>query len=327
MEAQIYRTNSSSYQDSSFFQQEKEKLESIPGIKYIKSLTEIRDDAPFILISNTHTEPSELPQILLDNTILMVHPNSGHDNFPKRFTQEMNFPIVLGNPIRSHAVAEYILSSIFHHFTPIKNHAYWSNNRKWDRKLLKEQKALIIGMGNVGKILYQSLSPLCEQVVAHDPYASETIAHKDVKREWNPDLARDKDVIVIAASLTNSSRGMIDQQFLKNLSAEALIVNAARGEIVNEEHLISWLKKNERSHAYLDVFNEEPFRPGYLQNLPNLNKTSHIAGVYKELNNDIIEFERFIIKEFLESYSENKMEQFKTKYQELLLIEDSVNYL
>ena len=88
MKIQIYRTNSSSYQDSNFFKMEKEQLESIDGVKYLNSLTEAQDQSPFILISNTHTEPTELPLTLLDKTVLMIHPNSGHDNFPKNFVEK-----------------------------------------------------------------------------------------------------------------------------------------------------------------------------------------------------------------------------------------------
>jgi D-3-phosphoglycerate dehydrogenase len=118
MKYQVYRTNSSTYQDSEFFNNEKQELEKIDGVHYIKSLTEIDDEIPFILISNTHTVPEELPEILLDKTILMIHPNSGHENISKGFVRKMNFPIILGNPIRSHAVAEYILSCLFHRLYP-----------------------------------------------------------------------------------------------------------------------------------------------------------------------------------------------------------------
>ncbi len=323
MKIQIYRTNSSSYQDSNFFKMEKEQLESIDGVKYLNSLTEAQDQSPFILISNTHTEPTELPLTLLDKTVLMIHPNSGHDNFPKNFVEQVGFPIVVGNPIRSHAVAEYTLSSIFHKFTPIKNHSHWSSDRKWNRGLLRDQKVLIIGHGEIGKILFNSLSPLCSDVEAYDPF----IKDKNVHNELTDEIIDGKTIVLVAASLTNSSRSLIDKTFLKKISSNALIINAARGEIVNEEDLIDWLRKNEKACAYLDVFKEEPFSPGFLIDMGNVNKTSHIAGVYDYLNEDIVKFEKKIIEDFMNSHSNGELETFLNKNKSIILSGNSINYL
>jgi len=321
MDVQIYRTNASSYQSPAFFQKEKEILEMIDGVHYIKSLNNISKDMPFILLTNTHTNPHELPDVLLDNTILIIHPNSGHDNFPKTFVQNAPFPIVLGNPIRSHAVAEYIMSSLFHHFTPLSNHQHWSDDRTWNRKLLRDQKVLVLGNGNIGKIIHRSLDPLCRAVTVYDPYQSNSFKNPSLITETIKDnsIYDGVQILVLAASLNESSKHMINMDVLKRLHPECIIVNAARGPIINEEELVHFLKKNEKTFAYLDVFEEEPFKPGYLHELKNINKTSHIAGVYKKLNSDIISFESHIIKDFLSHYSEQRENQFKEDYKECLL--------
>jgi len=326
MKFQIYRTNSSSYQNAEFFEQEKNALEQIPGVQYIKSLTELDDEAPFILLSNTHSVPDELPEILLDKTILMVHPNSGHENIPKAFVNRMDFPIVLGNPIRSHAVTEYILSCLFHHYTPIDNHQYWSHDRKWDRELLRDQNVLIIGFGNIGKLLYRSLSVLCKKVDVVDPYHDEQFAGAKIKKDLNEIDLSQKTIILLAASLTSTSQEIIDSKFLNSLPNDALIINAARGEMIKEDDLSLYLKKNERFFCYLDVFKEEPFIPGYLHDISNVNKTSHIAGVYKNLNQDIINFEKHIIDDFLNAHKRNNVNEFIQQYSECILTNDSNNY-
>ena len=325
MNVQIYRANSSSYQDSAFIEKEREVLETLPGAKYVQNLGEM-SDAPFFLISNTHTSLQDLPQVLLEKTALMVHPNSGHDNFSKNFVKSAAFPIVLGNPIRSHAVAEYILSCVFHHFTPVKNHTFWSPDRKWDRKLLRDQNVLILGYGNIGKILYDSLSPLCSKVEVFDPHNTEDFCPSSVNEKWSSSLARQKDIVIVAASLNKSSVNMINAPFLKNLPDPTLLINAARGEIVNEEDALLWLKKSPKSRAFLDVFKEEPFTPGFMQEASNLNKTSHIAGVYEKLNHDIIDFERAVMQDFLQFKEEENLPGFHRKYKRLLLTENSLNF-
>lgn len=326
MSYQVYRTNSSSYQDGEFFNREKSQLESIEDVRYIKSLTELDDNSPFILLSNTHTIPEELPDVLLDNTILMIHPNSGHENIPRNFVSKVNFPIVLGNPIRSHAVVEYIMSCLFHHFTQLQNHQYWAHERKWNRKLLRDQEVLIIGHGNIGKILHQTLKPICQKVDVVDPYNQDTNFGSMVHKDYSSINLDRKSIVILAASLTSSSKGLINADFLKKLPENTLLINAARGEIIVESDLLAHLQKHEKFFAYLDVFETEPFNPGHMFEIKNVNKTSHIAGVYEELNYDIIKFEKYIIENFVKHYQQKTIHQFKEEFQDFLLNENSINY-
>jgi D-3-phosphoglycerate dehydrogenase len=319
MNVQIYRTNASSYQESAFFQKEKEVLERIEGVSYIKSLNEVNNQDPFILLTNTHTKPEQLPKVLLDKTILIIHPNSGHDNFPVDFVKNSPFPIVLGNPIRSHAVVEYTLSTLFHHYTKIENHLHWDDHRLWNRKLLRDQKVLILGHGHIGKVLSRALEPLCREVVVYDPYQENQFQNSRLKNQYSAEMFDGVQLLILAASLNETSQHLVKADVLKRLDSECVIVNPARGGLIKEDDLIHFLQKNPKAYAYLDVYEQEPFKPGYLHDLKNINKTSHIAGVYENLNKDIISFEFHIIKEFLQYYRENKSASFTEDYKECLL--------
>lgn len=319
MNVQIYRTNASSYQDSGFFQKEKEVLEKIDGVKYIKSLNEINNTDPFILLTNTHTKPQNLAKVLLDKTILVIHPNSGHDNFPLEFIQQASFPIVIGNPIRSHAVVEYTMSTLFHHFTKIENHLHWDDDRLWNRKLLRDQKVLVLGNGHIGKVLSRSLDSLCREVVVYDPFQKNDFQSENYKSDFSLEMFDGVQLLILAASLNETSKQIINADVLKRLDPECIIINPARGELIKEEDLIHYLQKNPRAFAYLDVFEQEPFKPGYLHDLKNINKTSHIAGVYQDLNKDIINFEYHIIKEFLDYYHSQNEQKFQQDYNHCLL--------
>lgn len=319
MRLQVYRTNSSSYQDKSFFELEKRVLESLEGVFYASSVSEIELGPPMVLITNTHTRPEELPEALLQHTALLIHPNSGCDNFSKSFVDAWNFPMIAGNPIRANAVAEYVLGCLFSRFTPIANHAYWSADRKWDRKLLRDQNVLILGMGMIGKILFQALSPLCARVEAVDPCASKPFGHSNIRKGLSDELLTKADILLVCASLTKTSAGLLNEQTLKKLPPEAVIVNAARGEIVVEKDLALWLKKNEKARAFLDVFEKEPFEPGHLSELSNLTKTSHIAGSHARLNEDIVRFERDVLRDFCLFRDKRDMEGFLAKYKGLTI--------
>lgn len=321
MKVQVYRTAASSYQNSQFLSKEKKILEEIPGVKYIQSLKDIERDYPFILITNTHTNPEEISKLVLDNTLLVIHPNSGHDNFKREFVKESPFPIVLGHPIRANAVVEYTLSCLFHNFTAIDNHSHWSTNRIWNRKLLRDQKALIIGHGHIGKILTQSLMPLCREVKVYDPHVPSSAFEGTLLSEYSEEMFDGVSILIMASDLNPTSKHMINSKVLKRLNTQNIIINPARGDLIVEDDLIKYLQKNPKSSCYLDVFSKEPFNPGYLNELKNVNKTSHIAGVFDRLNNDIISFEYIVINDFLNHYNSNALENFHSEYRECLLTE------
>jgi phosphoglycerate dehydrogenase-like enzyme len=314
---QVLRLNASSYQDSSFFIKEGNLIDSIGDVKYIHNITEIKPDLPFILISNTHTNPLEISKEICDNTIAMIHPNSGYDNFQVQFVQECNFPIIIGSPIRSHPVSEYILGCLFQHFVPISNEHHWNQQRKWDRLLLKDQNILIIGQGAVGNILSQSLSPVCNQVTTYDPYKdSQHLKTKRVESLESSFLEK-QNVIIFAQSMNEGNKNQFGREFFDHLRSDTLIINPARGGLIIEKELERFLAHNPRAFAYLDVFQDEPYSPALFSKLANINKTSHIAGVHKNLNQDILDFEYKIVREVSNYYKEKRMEIFERDFFEL----------
>jgi D-3-phosphoglycerate dehydrogenase len=321
MNVQVYRTGASSYQNSKFLTHEQRILEKIPGVKYINSLKETQKDVPFILITNTHTNIEEIPEVILDKTILMVHPNSGHDNFPIDFIENAKFPIILGNPIRSHAVTEYIMSCIFKEITSIPKHSHWPESRSWNRKLLRDQRVLILGNGHIGKILNESLKALTKEITIFDPYSNE----QGVLNNWHEDIPTNQDILILAANSNHSNFHMVDKSFLSKLSPQNIIINPARGSLIKEEDLVQYLMKNQESKCYLDVFEQEPFKPGHLNDVANLNKTSHIAGVFEKLNHDIVSFEFLIIDDFLASLRNSSSDEFFKNYQECILVNTKEN--
>lgn len=315
MNVQVFRTSASSYQAPNFITKEQGILEKIRGVKYIKSLKEMSSEIPFVLITNSHSELSEVPETILEKTALVIHPNSGFDNLDQDLLRSYDIPVILGNPIRSHAVAEYILSCIFKEFSSVPNHSHWDNSRIWERKLLRDQSVLLLGHGHIGKILRQSLVHLTREIRCFDPYERSP----GVINDWSDDLANNIDIVIVAASANKDNAEFVDNIIFNQISSEALIINAARGSLINEEHLKHFLKKNKTAKCYLDVFREEPFPPGQMSDLANLNKTSHIAGVFKKLNHDIISFEYLVLQDFVEALANDKLLEFKSNYAECLL--------
>ena len=98
MKFQVYRTHASSYQDSKYLANEKKILEDISDVEYIQTLQQYEAGSKLILLTNTHTNTELIPRRILQETVLLVHPNSGHDNISEEFRKSVDFPIIVGNP-------------------------------------------------------------------------------------------------------------------------------------------------------------------------------------------------------------------------------------
>jgi hydroxypyruvate reductase len=91
-------------------------------------------------------------------------------------------------------------------------------------------------------------------------------------------LARDSDILVVCAKLDDTTRGMISAEVLDALGPAGLLVNVARGGLVDEPALIERLKSGRLGGAALDVFEHEPTMPERWADVPNTVLTPHTAG-------------------------------------------------
>jgi D-3-phosphoglycerate dehydrogenase len=292
---QVIRVNISPYQRADFISKEKLVLEKLPGIDY-RSLEDFKSDQELVLITNTHTRLAKLPSQLIQRTGLILHPNSGYDHFAEDRSLWEGIPTVIGHEIRAQAVAEYTLGCLFQGMLEIPQHLMWDKNRNWERPLLKDQKVLVFGYGHIGKIVADTLAQLGMKVTVIDPFVTHC-PHKLVK-EWSRDLVKEARAILVCSSLNSTSRKLFNNDFFNELNPEALFINGARGPLVDETALKEYLLNNPRAYAFLDVFEEEPFQEEWI-NFPQVWKTSHIAGVHKDLDQGIIDFEFKVLQDFL----------------------------
>jgi D-3-phosphoglycerate dehydrogenase len=291
---QVIRTHSSPYQNTDFFEQEKKIIEDFFGLNYtnLKEASEIST----ILITNTHTKLANIPKKILDQTRLIIHPNSGYDNFSKEIHLWENIPLIVGHDIRAQAVAEYSLGAVFENLLEMPQHLNWDRERKWNRTLIKETEIWVFGYGHIGKIISDTLSALGSNLTVVDPFVK-SCPHNLISH-WQEKAINNARVIISALSLNQTTFHYFDEKFFKALSTRVLFVNGARGDLVDESSLKNYLLSNPDSFAYLDVFEKEPFENEW-QGFPQLWKTSHIAGVEKNLDKKILKFEKKVIQDFL----------------------------
>ena len=142
----------------------------------------------------------------------------------------------------------------------------------------------VIGLGAIGREVARiARSGLGMRVVAYDPYAPEE-AFREVgaERVGLEELLHESDFITIHVPLTPETRRMLDAERLKLVKRRAVIVNTARGAVIDEAALCEALKEGRIAYAGLDVFEREPLENSPLLSLPNTVLTPHVAAFTKE---------------------------------------------
>jgi phosphoglycerate dehydrogenase-like enzyme len=155
---------------------------------------------------------------------------------------------------------------------------------------LRGQRLGIVGAGRIGRQVGQRALSFGFQLLYHDPYVQDlpglpaSLVPLDA-------LLEASDAVVLCAALTSSSRHLLDAGSLARLRPGAIVVNVARGGLVDEAALASALRSGRCAFAALDVREEEPPDPRSdpLAGLPNILLTPHVAASSQEARQDLHE--------------------------------------
>ena len=138
---------------------------------------------------------------------------------------------------------------------------------------------LIVGHGSIGRALEERLLPFGARVSRVARRAREGVDSIDAL----PRILPDADVVVILVPLTPETRGMVDAPFLGSMREGAVLVNAARGPIVDTDALVDALQR-EHISAALDVTDPEPLPDGHpLWTAPGVLITPHVGGAVQRV--------------------------------------------
>jgi phosphoglycerate dehydrogenase-like enzyme len=141
----------------------------------------------------------------------------------------------------------------------------------------------IIGCGNIGKDLVELLKPFNCTILVHDivDYTEFYMEHKILSMS-KEELLRSADLVTLHVPLDDSTRGMIGTEELKLMKQDSVLINAARGNLVDEVALLEGLKKGELGAAAFDVLAQEPPQNFELLNHDNFQISPHIGGSTEE---------------------------------------------
>jgi D-3-phosphoglycerate dehydrogenase / 2-oxoglutarate reductase len=159
---------------------------------------------------------------------------------------------------------------------------------RWERKTyggieLADKTLGVLGFGRIGQQVARRAAGLGMRVVAYDPFVSpDRFRELGVERVETPeDVYAAADFLTLHLPLTDETRRSLDADAIARMRDGVRIVNAARGELVDEEALLEGLRSGKVAGAALDVFSSEPYA-GPLLELDSVVATPHLAASTEE---------------------------------------------
>lgn len=138
----------------------------------------------------------------------------------------------------------------------------------------------IIGIGRVGRLVSQRALAFGMTILAYDPFVSEEIARElNVTLVDLDDLLAESDYIALHTALLEETEEMINKKTIAQMKKGVIIINAARGKLINDHDLAAGLKSGRIGAAAIDVYRQEPPSPtNPLLEAPNVLHTPHLGA-------------------------------------------------
>ncbi len=138
---------------------------------------------------------------------------------------------------------------------------------KWEKipgRSLAESTLGVVGVGNIGKAVLMRASAFGMRLLGNDiiPIPSDFLQEFHVESVTLPELVAQADFVSVNCDLNPTSHHLINRDILRLMKPGAILINTARGPIVNEKDLVEALQQNRLAGAGLDVFEDEPLPAG-----------------------------------------------------------------
>ena len=218
------------------------------------------------------------------NLKIIGRAGAGVDNIDL-ISAKKNNVIVMNTPGgNTNATAEHTLSLLLSLFRNIPNANSGTHDGLWEKKKfkgleLRGKKVGIIGFGNVGKRFSEiSLGLGMKVFVYSESFNSIKDNYPNIVSLSLSELISDSDIVSFHCKPPKDNKPIINMDEIKSMKKNAVIINTARGNLVNEKDLKIALEENLILGAALDVFSEEPAKNNLLFGCKNLILTPHIAA-------------------------------------------------
>ncbi len=210
--------------------------------------------------------------------------SAGTDHIDLKACAERGIKVFSAPGANANAVAEHtiglmlsVLRRIAHADREVRA-GQWGENHRFMSSELQGKTIGLVGLGAVGKLVAEKLSGFRVRLVGYDPFCpAQEFAERSVERLADLDqLLAAADIVSLHVPLTPETYHLLDLRRLGLMKPGALLINTARGEVVDEAALVEALKSR-LGGAGLDVFEAEPTPAKELLKMDNVVLTPHIA--------------------------------------------------
>jgi (S)-sulfolactate dehydrogenase len=218
----------------------------------------------------------------------------GLDNIDLKACEERGVTVCPATGANDAAVAEWVIVSVM---TLLRGSFFFREqllNGEWPRSQAMGHETAgktlgLVGFGQIARVTAKLAQSLGMTVIAYDPYVSADDPYWQGCRKIDEleELLEQSDAVSLHVPFNDATRHLVDADVLAQMKKGAVLVNAARGGVVDEKAMVAAMKAEHIAGAALDVYETEPLTKAaatQFAELPNLILTPHIGGVTVESN-------------------------------------------
>ena len=191
----------------------------------------------------------------------------GYNNVDLDYIKKNNITLLITNNANHISVAEHVMymmltisKGFLSHDRSVRDGLFNTGIKDIQTFELSGKNMLIIGFGRIGRALINKCKSFNMKVSVYDPYVDEKLINSFGGKKINrlDDTFKDSDFISLHVPLTHETKNMINMNNIKLMKSSCVIINTARGGVINENDLDEALRKNMVFGAGIDVFESEP---------------------------------------------------------------------
>tara|TARA_Y100001935_G_scaffold210654_1_gene180655 strand:- start:616 stop:1557 length:942 start_codon:yes stop_codon:yes gene_type:complete len=209
-------------------------------------------------------------------------------------TATKNKILVMNTPLGNlEATAELTIGLMFSLLRHIHLANISTHEGKWEKSKfigteLKGKLLGIVGFGNIGQRVAEIASVIGMKVITNSKSASDDILSKfNVSKVSTERLITESDVISLHTKLNEETKNMLNKSTLSKMKDSAVVINCARGGLINEADLKEALDNNIIAGAAIDVYEKEPATENIMFGAKNLLLTPHLGASSKEAQSNV----------------------------------------
>ncbi|MCJ7959171.1 MAG: hydroxyacid dehydrogenase [Pseudomonas sp.] len=259
----------------------------IPTIPYISAEeleTIIRTEQPDAII----VRQGQLTRAMIDASSKLksiAKHGVGYNTIDIQAAAERGIPVSIAAGANAQSVAEHAFALMFSVARQTALLDARMRDGHWDKSSANGIELFgktlgLVGLGSIGSILMDLVAPLNMKVKVYDPYLKQLPQRDHVEREDDFDrLLTQSDIISLHCPLTDSNHNLIGAAQLERMRPASILINTARGELIDTQALVEALSARRIAGAGLDTFNPEPPpSDSPLWGLPTLVATPHVGA-------------------------------------------------